>query len=344
MSATGPSDRKGAPKPTMMDVAARAGVSQATVSLVLNGSPGARLADATKKRVREAAEDLGYRLPRRERKKTPASDRLIVFVADEMTTDPWTPLIFEGAREKALEYGVTMTMAVLRGEDDLENQLIDQMSQQPRLGLIYATMLTRLAEPPSIFFENPAVLVNCYDARRQLPSILPGELLAGRTATEHLLQQGRKRVALINGQEGIDASRDRLRGYRQALTSADIPFDPELVYPGNWEPSAGYEGTRTLMALDNPPDGIFCANDMMAVGCYDALKEMGLRIPEDVAVVGFDDREIAQFMRPPLTTLVLPHYEMGALAAELLLDIAGGLQTGHDQIKVECALVQRGSA
>ncbi|XDA99435.1 LacI family DNA-binding transcriptional regulator [Sulfitobacter sp. LCG007] len=338
-------DRKGGKdlKPTMMDVAARAGVSQATVSLVLNGSAGARLSDATKERVRHAAGELGYNLIRRSQKKSAASDKLIGFIADEVTTDPWTPLIFEGAREKALEYGVTMSMAVLRGEEHLESQLIDQMTQQPRLGLIYATMLTRLVEPPKVFFNTPSVLVNCYDSRRKLPSVLPGELLGGRTATEHLIRAGMKRVALINGQDGIDASRDRLRGYRQALTSADIPYDPALVYPGNWEPSAGYEGTMKFMKLSKPPQGIFCANDMMAIGCYDALKELGMRIPEDVSVVGFDDREIAQFMRPPLTTLVLPHYEMGALAAELLLDIAGGLQSGHDQIKLECPLVRRAS-
>ncbi len=331
-------------KPTMMDVAARAGVSQATVSLVLNGSAGARLTDATKKKVKEVAEELGYKLAHRGQKKTTATDKLIVFVADEVATDPWTPLIFEGARSKALEFGVTMTMAVMRGEEDLGGQLIDQLSHKPHLGLIYATMLTRLVQPPKVFFETSSVLVNCYDARRKLPSILPGEVLGGRTATEHLIRYGCKRIALINGQKGIDASRDRLRGYRQALSSADIPYNPALVYPGNWEPSAGYAGTMELMSGDNPPDGIFCANDMMALGCYDALKELRVRIPDDVAVVGFDDREIAQFMRPPLTTLVLPHYEMGSLASEMLLDVAGGLQSGLDQIKVECPLVARDSA
>lgn len=330
-------------KPTMMDVAARAGVSQATVSLVLNGSAGARLSDATKEKVRDAAEVLGYRLARRGQRRGQATEKLIAFFVDEVATDPWTPLIFEGARSKALEFGVTMTMSVMRDKRDLEEQLLDQLSLKPHLGLIYATMLTRLVQPPKIFFDTPSVLVNCYDRKRVLPSIVPGELLGGRTAAEHLLHAGRKRIALINGQDGIDASRDRLRGYRQALASADIPFDPDLVYHGNWEPSAGYAGTMELMAMDHPPDGIFCANDMMALGAYDALKELGLRIPDDVAVVGFDDREIAQFMRPPLTTLILPHYEMGALAAEMLLDVAGGLRTGLDQIKVECPLVSRQS-
>ena len=125
--------------------------------------------------------------------------------------------------------------------------------------------------------------------------------------------------------------------------SNDIRFKPDFVHHGNWEPSAGYEGTLRFLSLDTAPDAIFCANDMMAVGCYEALKELGRRIPDDVAVIGFDDREIAQFMRPALTTLILPHYEMGAAAAELLFDLAGGLKPRHDQIKVECNLVERAS-
>jgi LacI family transcriptional regulator len=141
----------------------------------------------------------------------------------------------------------------------------------------------------------------------------------------------------------MDASRDRLNGYRRALAEHDIRFDRELVRPGNWEPSAGYEMTRVLMALERPPDAIFCANDLMALGCFDALRELGRRIPEDVAVIGFDDRDIAQTMRPPLTTLLLPHREMGAIAASILIEAAGGLATGPTQIKVECPLVERSS-
>jgi LacI family transcriptional regulator len=329
-------------KPTMMDVASRAGVSQATVSLVLNDSPGVRLSDATRERVRQAADELGYRLVRRGQRKPPADQNLIAFIADEMATDPWMSIAFDGAREKALEYGLTVCLTVTRGDPEAEAMILNQMGQQ-LLGIIYGTTLTRRAEPSPALFNHRTVLLNCYDAKRRLPSVLPGELVGGRVATERLIQAGRKRVALINGQEGLDASRDRLKGYRQALSTHDISFDPDLVRPGNWEPSSGYEMTQALMALEDPPDAIFCANDMMAVGCFDALKEMGLSIPEDISVVGFDDREIAQFTRPPLTTLVLPHYEMGEIAAELLIDAAGGLKAGPTQIKVECPLVERES-
>ncbi len=160
------------------------------------------------------------------------------------------------------------------------------------------------------------MLLNCYVADRSIPSIVSGEVLGGRTATERLIRAGHRRVGLIEGEVWMDASRDRLKGYRQALAHNDIPYDPALVRPGNWEPCAGYEQTRHLMKLATPPTAIFYANDLMALGGYEALKELGLRIPADVAVVGYDDREIVQFLRPPLTTVLLPHFEMGTLAVE----------------------------
>ncbi len=330
-------------RPTMMDVAAAAGVSQATVSLVLSGTKGARLADATRGRVLEAAQALGYRFVRRGSKAPPGGQSTIVFVADETSTDPWMSLAFEGARDKALEYGINMLMVVSHGDADLETNIIGGLKKLPILGLIYGTILTRLVQIPSALADLSIVLVNCYDEHREHHSVLPGDLLGGRTATEHLLQSGRRRIGFINGQQGVDAARDRLKGYKQALASNDIAFDPALVRPGNWEPSAGYEMTLELMTLDDPPDAIFCANDMMAVGCFDALKQLGVRIPDDVAVIGFDDRNIAQYTHPPLSTLVLPLYEMGSTAAELLIDTAGGLHTNPSRIKVECELIARQS-
>lgn len=326
----------------MMDVAAEAGVSQATVSLVLNGSPGARLSDATRERVRQAADKLGYKLVQRGRRQSPADPSLIAFVADEVVTDPWTAIAFDGAREKALENGLTVCMVATRGDADAETLLLNQFGRQ-LLGVIYATILTRRVELHPALFEHRTVLLNCYDAKRRLNSVLPGELAGGRVATDRLLRAGRRRIGLINGQQGLDATRDRLRGYRQALASHDIVYDPKLVKPGNWEPSSGYEMTHELMKMAEPPDAIFCANDMMAVGCLDALRELGLHTPRDVSVIGFDDREIAQFTRPPLTTLVLPHFEMGQVAAELLIDAANGLEMKPAQIKIECPLVERES-
>ncbi|WP_246745865.1 LacI family DNA-binding transcriptional regulator [Ciceribacter sp. L1K22] len=332
-------------KPTMMDVAALARVSQATVSLILNGSSGARFSEATRKRVLDAAQELGYRLSNRSAA-SPANSgtKVIVFVVDELTTDPWMSMAFEGAREKALELGIMVTLGVFRKDEDPEGGIFSVCESQSLLGYIFGTILTRKIDPPEPLFKVPSVLVNCYDQERRLPSIIPGDVAGGRAAAERLIASGCRRIALINGQEGLDNPRDRLRGYKQALASNDLAYDPELVHYGNWEPSSGYEKTHALMKLPNPPDGIFCANDLMALGCIEALKELGKSIPTDVAVVGFDNRDIAQFTMPPLTTFHLPMFEMGSMAVEMLADIAGGLNSSHDQLKVECRLVERQSA
>ena len=330
-------------KPTMMDVAARAGVSQATVSLILNGSSGARFSEATRKRVTDAVNDLGYRLPNRSPASDPTDSKVIAFITDELTTDPWMALAFEGAREKALELGVIVTLGIFRSGEDPNENMFSLCQQNPLLGYIFGTILTRKIDPPAALFTAPSILINCYDGNRRLPSILPGDVAGGRAATERLIQAGRRRIGFINGQEGLDNPRDRLRGYKQALASNDFSFDPKLVRYGNWEPSSGYSETHALMDLANPPDAIFCANDLMALGCVEALKERGKSIPGDVAVIGYDNRDIAQFIRPPLTTLHLPLFEMGAMAVEMIHDIAGGLKSSHDQLKVECPIIERES-
>ena len=330
--------------PTMIDVAARAGVSQTTVSLVLNNSQGARLSASTRSRVREAARDLGYTLTRRgSAQPDRVGSSVIGFLSDEISTDPWCAMQLDAVREKAWEHGLTVTACVSHSDRELEEALLGQLLRQPLAGLVYATILTRHIRPLPQLYRIPTVLLNCFVQNHSLASVVPGELLGGYVATLHLLRAGHRRIGHIAGQSWTDPSRDRLKGYRRALAEHDILFDPALVLPGNWEPPTGYQHTVTLMDLPDPPTAIFVANDMMAVGVYDALKERGLRIPQDVSVVGYDDREIAQFMRPPLTTVVLPHSEMGIQAAEVLIDGQIRAEGRQPQVNVECTLVDRDS-
>ncbi len=130
---------------------------------------------------------------------------------------------------------------------------------------------------------------------------------------------GHRRIGYINGEPWQDAARDRLKGYRTALATADLPFAPELVREGDWSSGLGFEQTLSLMREPNPPTAIFCANDLMAIGAIEALKQLGLRVPEDVSVLGYDDQEIARHTHPPLSTVVLPNYELGRWAVETLL-------------------------
>jgi LacI family transcriptional regulator len=330
-------------RPTMIDVANEARVSQTTVSLVLNHADGARLSAETRERVVKAAARLGYQQVRRGFAPGAAAAASIGFVCDEISTDPWTAIGLDGVREKAWERGLTVMVMATRGDADMESAALAQLTAQPLAGLIYATINTRLIDAPAPLWRMPAVLLNCHVANGALPSIVPGEVAGGHAATDVLLRAGHRRIGYVNGEASMEASRHRLRGYRQALATADLPFDPDLVREGNWQPISGYEAARELMNLKKPPTAIFCANDLMAVGCYEALHELGLRIPDDVAVMGYDDREIAQHLHPPLTTVLLPHFEMGSIAAEILLDDASGSATRPRQIKVECPIVRRGS-
>lgn len=326
----------------MTDVANAAGVSQTTVSLVLNDIREARLSASTRQRVRAAALALGYARPRQPAA-DPAGARAIAFLADDIATDPWCAMQLDAVREKAWEHGLTVIAGVSNGDAELERTLLRDMLAQPVVGLVYATVLTRPAKPVPAFREVRTVLLNCALPDHALPAVLPGEVLGGYVATRALIDAGHRRIAHIHGQSWTDPARDRIRGYRRALAEADILYDAALLRPGNWEPSSGYEGTVALLALAEPPTAIFAASDMIALGVYDALKERGLRIPEDVSVVGYDDREIARFMRPALTTVVLPHTAMGHQAVDALIDGQTLPGSRQPQIKVECPLVPRGS-
>jgi LacI family transcriptional regulator len=327
----------------MVDVANEAHVSQTTVSLVLNHADGARLSAQTRERVIKAAARLGYQAMRRGGASGFSRATAIGFICDEISTDPWTSIEFDGVREKAWERGLTVTVMATRGDADMERTAFAQFAAQPPLGLIYATINTRLIRPPQAPPNIPVVLLNCHVQNAAIPSVVPGEVSGGHMATDFLLRAGHRRIGYINGEPNMEASRQRLKGYRQALATAELPFDPDLTREGNWQPISGYERTHELMRLSSPPTAIFCANDLMAVGCYEALRELGRKIPDDVAVMGYDDREIARHLHPPLTTVLLPHFEMGAIAAEMLFDLAAQPAGRSDQIKVECPIVKRES-
>jgi LacI family transcriptional regulator len=161
-------------------------------------------------------------------------------------------------------------------------------------------------------------------------------------ATEALVEAGHRRIGFINGPVDFPASSGRLTGYRGALESAGIPFDGDLVRIGDWWQETGTRHTADLLCLQDPPTAIFCGNDWMAMGAYDAVKEAGLRIPDDVAVVGFDNRvEIADHMRPGLSTVALPYHQMGGRAVEVLLDPQ--LVAAAATELITCPLVQRAS-
>ena len=333
-------------RPTMTDVARIAGVSQSSVSIILNNMNGGRIAEATRNRVTQIAKDIGYHLPGLRRVQSLSKIKnTIAFVIDEISTSPHPVVNLDGVRDAAWESGYLVNSYVTRSNPELEAATLSAIANDPRvLGIVYATIFTRQISLPENLTETPIVLLNCYTAERKQACILPAEVAGGFAATEHLIQKCHRRIAFINGEAWMDAAVDRLKGYRQALATHDIPFDPELIRNGDWLPLTGYELGKELLSIKVRPTAILCANDLMAIGAMEAAAEMDLRVPEDISIMGYDDQELARYTHPPLTTIVLPNYEMGRHAAELLIDTyISGRQLRSGLIKVDGPIVERGS-
>ena len=325
----------------MIDIGERAGVSQATVSLVLNRVPNARVAEATRQRVLEAADALGYRKGAQHH--VPENrTRVIGLLIDEVTTTPFATAFIEGAREEAALQDVVVATFCTRGDPKLEALALDMLLQHQSIGVLYTSLITRPAEPPERLRDVPTVMVNCYDGKRLYPSVVPADVTGGYPATEALLKARHPRLPHLAGENWLEASQARERGYRQALASWDVPVDETLIMPGGWTIPGGRELTRKLLQRPDPPTAIFAFNDRMAVGAYDALRQKGLRVPEDMSIVGFDDEDTSAYLDPPLTTVVLPHEEMARWAVGALLDEQLPAASPR-RIKIECPLIERAS-
>ena len=331
----------------MTDVAREAGCSQATVSFVLNRNEAIKISSQTRERVYAAARSLGYSVSSfAEPVHAPvlAANSLIGFAVDQLSTSPEAIVAIEGARQAAWGDGRIIMVAQTQSDPDIEPQALRALTGKDASALIYMTIFTREIEAPAYLYELkiPVILLNCYSADHAFPAVVPSEIAGGQSATEHLIRNGHTRIGTIVGEAFMSAAQDRLKGYRRALATADLPFDPNLVAEGNWSASAGYDATVKLMALKSPPTAIFCQNDRMAIGCYEALKEAGLSIPRDISVVGYDDEEISRHLHPRLTTSILPHRAMGQWAIEQL-EANSPKRDRYPVTKLECALVERDS-
>jgi len=174
-------------------------------------------------------------------------------------------------------------------------------------------------------------------------SVIADDCLGAGLAMRHLVAMGHRRIAHISGPVDWDAAQRRIRGYEDGMMDLGLPIDADLIVPGDWEMQTGYAAGQRLAALDDPPSAIFAANDLMAVGAIYALQDAGLGVPDDVAVVGYDDREICGVTRPSVTSVRMPTHEMGYAAADLLLRMCDGAQGVEHPVRVAGQLVIRDS-
>lgn len=335
-------------KHTIQDVANLAGVGTTTVTRVLNDHP--YVSETTRQKVMDAISELNYRPNFSARQMRTRSSRLIGFLTDEVITTPWAVHIIKGA-EEALWADGKMLLVVNVGYDPKKTEAaVEVLLERQVEGIIYAASFHRAVELPENIKQVPAVLADCFAVDRSLPSVVPDEVQGGYDATRYLLQKGHRRIGFINlghnylnKEIPVPAAEGRLKGYKRALAEYDIPFDETLLKYTDSHLQSNYRLTTELMQQADPPTAIFCGNDRTAMGCLGALQGLGLRVPDDVAVMGFDNHiEFAEYVWPPLTTMQLPHYEMGRWAVEYL---AQNTKTHGPPIQhmIECPLVERES-
>ena len=335
-------------KPSAYDVARLAGVSQTTVSFVLNDTPDSNIPQETKDRIWAAIRELNWRPNSIARALTSRRSHTIGLISDEIVTTPYAGNIIQGAQDAAWASGKMLLMINTSYNTEIERGAAEMMLERQVEGIIYATMYHRPVQVPPTLSQVPLVLLDCYTKDRSLPSVVPDEVQGGRTATDVLLSKGHRRVGFINNVDPIPATFGRMEGYKQALESYHVPFDAGLVRSGKSHAETGYRCALELMQLEERPTALFCYSDNIAMGAYDALRTLGLSIPDDVAVIGFDNLKlISTQLHPSLSTMALPHYEMGQWAVRYLLEHCDQSGYAQDlkpiQERIACSFVQRSS-
>lgn len=332
-------------RPRLADVAARAGVSATAVSLVLNNRPSARMSADAVARIKQAAEELGYRPNPAARSLRMGRTQTIGFLSDEITVTRYGTEMIHGVLDEAHAAGFQVLISeVGSGDPAPRSAAVATMLDRRPEGIIFGLVRARQIDLPDELATVPHVLVNA-TTEGDSTSVLPEEFEAGRAVAGALLEAGHRRIAVIgdSGVTSIDPRvsctiGDRFRGIADALDAAGVT-DVERVPAGPWEPEAGFRALHHLADTGAPPTGVICLNDRLAFGVYEACHQRGLRIPEDLSIVSFDDDVLASYVHPGLTTARIPYLDMGRLALQLLL--AGDVSSGVRRLPMP--LQRRGS-
>jgi LacI family transcriptional regulator len=327
---------------TIKQVAERAGVSFKTVSRVINGDTYVSV--DTRERVMVAVRELGYRPNLSARHMRTQRSQVIGFITDEIATTPFAVNLIKGAQSEAYQHDRMLMVINTECDAQIEYDAIEMLLSRKVEGILYATMRHKIVNLPQSIREVPIVLANCETADHDLPSVVPNEIEGGYNATLALIERGRKHIAFIGLEMEATATIGRFQGFQQALAAHNIPLDERLLEYTDGQPNSGYEAAKRLLAKNTPLDAIFCGNDRVAMGAYEAIKEAGLRIPQDISVVGFDNQDvIAANLRPSLSTMALPHYEMGQWAMRHLLEHGEQDSFMTEQVQLPCPYIARAS-
>ncbi|MGY4706299.1 LacI family DNA-binding transcriptional regulator [Candidatus Bipolaricaulota sp. J31] len=322
---------------TIHDIAKAVGVSPSTVSRALSGK--GRISAATRERIRKVAEEMGYRpnmLARGLATNTTGAIGVVIHRRHMPVEKSFYGVILEAIEREVSEHGYHVVFSTLRDHD------LPRCVRERRVdGLILLGTDVDKAILEPLREKLPIVLVDHHVTG--LASVVGDNVGGGVLATQHLIDHGHRKIAFIVETFGDPNFRARFVGYRRALERNGLRTDENLVLETNWQGGFRYSDVEKLFRGRNPPTAVFAANDYMAVGTIMALLKMGLRVPHDVAVVGFDDASWATIVDPPLTSVHVPRVEMGKAAARKLLEMLSGTERNEDLVLLRTTLTRRGS-
>jgi DNA-binding LacI/PurR family transcriptional regulator len=298
---------------TIAEIAQEAGVSVPTVSKVVNGR--ADVAPATRARVEQLLQQRGYR-----RRVSRLRSGVLDVVFNELDS-PWAMEIIRGVESAARAEDLAVVVSALAGPGAIGRSWVDDLAARRSAGVIIVFSELSRAQVERLRARSiPFVVVDPVgETAEDVPWVGATNWSGGLAATRHLVELGHRRIGMIGGPPGILCSRARIDGYRAALDEAGVAVDPALIEHGDFHVEGGYEAGRRLLERPDRPTAIFAGSDLQAFGLYEAARVLGLRVPDQLSVVGFDDLPMARWAWPPLTTMRQPLFEMAARATRLVL-------------------------
>lgn len=312
-------------RPTQHDVARLAGVSRAAVSHVLNNNTAIAIPLETRQRIFQAMETLGYVPDRSAQSLRTRKTYTIASVIPDIT-NPFYPAFQRGIQDVTRRHGYDLIMYNTDGDPEQERKVLRSVQQGRVDGVIVVLFRSQAEDLRQLVESGTSVVSLAGPEATDLPidSVYVDNIAAVRAAVNYLLDKGHKRIGMISGAEATPPQLRRIEGYREALLSHGITPDDHLILNGDFTDSGGYLGMQALLKFDPRPTAVFAANDLMAIGALRAMRDQGLRVPEDVAIVGFDNIPVADLVIPRLTTIAQFQERMGQRAAELLFERIAG--------------------
>jgi len=330
-----------ASKITIVDVAAEAGVSSGTVSRVINND--VHVKPETRLRVMEAMQQLRFVANRQARSLAGGKSNTIGLLVPDLGTS-YIGEIIRGIDSELSLTGLDLILYTTHRTASKEAGYVANLAK----GMVDGLLLV-LPRNPTDYINTltqhnfPFVLIDHQGFGQDCPSVGAANWQGSFTATEYLIKLGHQRIGFITGWMDLGCALDRLDGFRSALRTHHIPEAPDLIYEGTFFQPDGFTGASALLDLSNPPTAIFASNDVMAMGVMDAVRNRGLRVPEDFSVIGFDDIPQASLIRPALTTIRQPLEKMGRVATQMLLELLSQPQKRTARIELPTELIVRDS-